>query len=104
MGVRSKDPRLSGNAASASARRGRMSRAGAGCGSEGARGIELGLAAGGPERYHCPSVAAKLGPLVDRAAGALGGAIEQRTRSAIELWLQRLVAWNARIDLTAART
>jgi 16S rRNA (guanine527-N7)-methyltransferase len=81
-----------------------MSRAGAGCGCKGARGIELGLAAGGPERYHCPSVAAKLGPLVDRAAGALGAPVDARARDAIERWLERLVQWNARIDLTAART
>jgi 16S rRNA (guanine527-N7)-methyltransferase len=49
-------------------------------------------------------VAAKLGPLVDRVAGALGASLDARSRVSIELWLERLEEWNARIDLTAARS
>jgi 16S rRNA (guanine527-N7)-methyltransferase len=47
---------------------------------------------------------AKLGPLVKRAAGALGQELGDGSLAAIEAWLERLTEWNARIDLTAART
>jgi 16S rRNA (guanine527-N7)-methyltransferase len=47
---------------------------------------------------------AKLGPLVMRAAAALGRPLEPPTLEHIETWLERLVEWNARIDLTAARS
>ncbi len=57
------------------------------------------------ERYHCESMTAKLGALVSRAAEALGRApLDAPTRDAIVLWLERLEEWNARIDLTAARS
>jgi 16S rRNA (guanine527-N7)-methyltransferase len=74
------------------------------CGFEETYCIEFWLAASAPERYHCQSVAAKLGPLVDRAARELGGSIDARTLDAVERWLERLQAWNARMDLTAARS
>jgi 16S rRNA (guanine527-N7)-methyltransferase len=57
------------------------------------------------ERYHCESMTAKLGALVSRAASALGGPpLDAPTRDAMALWLERLEEWNARIDLTAARS
>lgn len=46
---------------------------------------------------------AKLGPLVSRAAAALGTPLPGATRDALVVWLERLEEWNARIDLTAAR-
>jgi 16S rRNA (guanine527-N7)-methyltransferase len=49
-------------------------------------------------------MAAKLGNLVDRAAGALGAAPGEPARAALIAWLERLREWNARIDLTAARS
>jgi 16S rRNA (guanine527-N7)-methyltransferase len=57
------------------------------------------------ERYHCESMTAKLGALVSRAAEAPGRApLDAPIRDAIVLWLERLEEWNARIDLTAARS
>ncbi len=57
------------------------------------------------ERYHCESMTAKLAALVSRAAEALGRApLDAPIRDAIVLWLERLEQWNARIDLTAARS
>jgi 16S rRNA (guanine527-N7)-methyltransferase len=47
---------------------------------------------------------AKLGPLVKRAAGGLGQELGTETLGTIEGWLERLSEWNARIDLTAARS
>jgi 16S rRNA (guanine527-N7)-methyltransferase len=47
---------------------------------------------------------AKLGPLVDRAAAALGASLDERARAHVGAWLARLEEWNARIDLTAARS
>jgi len=44
-----------------------------------------------------------LAGLVDRAAAATGVAIEAE-RADLVAWLERLQEWNARIDLTAART
>jgi len=85
-------------------RRGSKSGTKWGWGFEGERFITFWLAAGAPERYHCLSVAAKLGPMVDRAASGFGGSIDARTSSAIEAWLDRLQEWNARMDLTAARS
>jgi 16S rRNA (guanine527-N7)-methyltransferase len=86
----------------------------------------LGLAAGGSERYHWVLVAAKRVPdnaptksssgtdgalvagnwtvLVDHAARILGATVAPTARAAVETWLGRLRDWNARIDLTAART
>jgi 16S rRNA (guanine527-N7)-methyltransferase len=45
----------------------------------------------------------RLAGLVDRAAAATGVAIEAE-RADVVTWLERLQEWNARIDLTAART
>jgi 16S rRNA (guanine527-N7)-methyltransferase len=64
----------------------------------------MGLAAARSERYHCESMTAKLGPLVSRAAAALGAPLQDPTQNAIVGWLERLEEWNARIDLTAARS
>jgi 16S rRNA (guanine527-N7)-methyltransferase len=64
--------------------------------------IKFALAARAPESYHCPSVAAKLGPLVDRAASGFDAPIVGL--AAVEAWLDRLKVWNARMDLTAARS
>jgi 16S rRNA (guanine527-N7)-methyltransferase len=49
-------------------------------------------------------MAAILSPLVDRAAVALGATLEDTARAAVLTWLERLVEWNARTDLTAARS
>jgi 16S rRNA (guanine527-N7)-methyltransferase len=49
-------------------------------------------------------MAAKLGSLVVSAASALGTPLGDPARDALALWLQRLEEWNARIDLTAARS
>lgn len=49
-------------------------------------------------------MSAKLGPLVDRAAAALGVSLDARARADLGTWLALLEEWNARIDLTAART
>ncbi len=43
-------------------------------------------------------------PLVERAATELGGALSPGARTGVETWLERLQEWNARIDLTAARS
>jgi len=43
-------------------------------------------------------------PLVDRAAIELGTVLSPRVREGVEMWLERLREWNARIDLTAARS
>jgi 16S rRNA (guanine527-N7)-methyltransferase len=64
----------------------------------------MGVAAARPERYHCEWMTAKLGSLVTRAAEALGTSLRGPTHDALALWLQRLEEWNARIDLTAARS
>lgn len=64
----------------------------------------MGLAAPRSERYHCESMAAKLGPLVSQAAAALGTPLDESTQGAVVQWLERLEEWNARIDLTAARS
>jgi 16S rRNA (guanine527-N7)-methyltransferase len=47
---------------------------------------------------------AKLGPSIARAAAALGADLTDPVRDALAVWLDRLKEWNARIDLTAART
>jgi 16S rRNA (guanine527-N7)-methyltransferase len=48
---------------------------------------------------------AKLGALIARAAEALGaGDVARDALPALEAWLDLLGAWNARMDLTAART
>jgi 16S rRNA (guanine527-N7)-methyltransferase len=49
-------------------------------------------------------MAAKLGPLVAQAATALGSPVRESTQGALVHWLERLEEWNARIDLTAARS
>jgi 16S rRNA (guanine527-N7)-methyltransferase len=49
-------------------------------------------------------MAAKLMPLVDRAAIELGTVLSPRVREGVGMWLERLGEWNARIDLTAARS
>jgi 16S rRNA (guanine527-N7)-methyltransferase len=47
---------------------------------------------------------AKLGSLVTAAATALGSPLDGPTCSQVTTWLSRLKQWNARIDLTAARS
>jgi 16S rRNA (guanine527-N7)-methyltransferase len=47
---------------------------------------------------------AKLGPLVDRAVTVLGATLDGRTRRCVTAWLTLLEEWNARIDLTSARS
>jgi len=47
---------------------------------------------------------AKLGSLVRAAASSLGVALDATAAASIDAWLCRLDEWNARIDLTAART
>jgi len=47
---------------------------------------------------------AKLMPLCDRAATQLGAELSPAVRRSLETWLDRLQEWNARIDLTAARS
>ncbi|HEY5146555.1 MAG TPA: 16S rRNA (guanine(527)-N(7))-methyltransferase RsmG [Polyangiaceae bacterium] len=47
---------------------------------------------------------ARLGPSIGRAAAALGFDLTDPVREALGDWLDRLKEWNARIDLTAART
>jgi 16S rRNA (guanine527-N7)-methyltransferase len=47
---------------------------------------------------------AKLGALVARAAQALGATLDEERRAQVVTWLERLQEWNARIDLTAARS
>jgi 16S rRNA (guanine527-N7)-methyltransferase len=49
-------------------------------------------------------MAALLSPPVERAAEALGSTLGDETRAALLAWLERLVEWNARTDLTAARS
>jgi 16S rRNA (guanine527-N7)-methyltransferase len=49
-------------------------------------------------------MAAKLMPLVDRAATLLGSDLLPEVRGRVEAWLDRVLEWNARIDLTAARS
>src|SRR5580658_2169958 len=49
-------------------------------------------------------MAAKLMPLVDRAATSLGCDLSPAVRGRDETWLDRLLEWNARVDLTAARS
>jgi 16S rRNA (guanine527-N7)-methyltransferase len=50
---------------------------------------------------------AKAGTLdarIERVAAAFGATLEEAARKAVALWLGRLQQWNARIDLTAARS
>jgi 16S rRNA (guanine527-N7)-methyltransferase len=49
-------------------------------------------------------MAAKVDELVDRVSADLAAELSQPARSAILVWLDRLAEWNARIDLTAARS
>jgi 16S rRNA (guanine527-N7)-methyltransferase len=49
-------------------------------------------------------MSAKLGPLLDRALTVLGKTLHPRARADVETWLDVLRDWNARVDLTAART
>lgn len=49
-------------------------------------------------------MAAKLGSLACRAAAERGLPLDVNAAQAIEIWLDRLAEWNARIDLTAARS
>ena len=104
IGSHASTPRTPGSVRAASASRGAKS----GSGACGVRGLEadmaFGLAAGRSERYHCESMVAKLGPLVARAAAGLGAHLGAPVEDAIRVWLERLQEWNARIDLTAARS
>ncbi|HEY8039921.1 MAG TPA: RsmG family class I SAM-dependent methyltransferase [Polyangiaceae bacterium] len=45
-----------------------------------------------------------LAPLVDRATSSLGARVDAGVRANLLTWLDRLRQWNARIDLTAARS
>ena len=65
-----------------------------------------GLAVSQPESYHWRSMAAKLHELVDRVGAELSVSVtvSPRARQGIDTWLDRLQEWNARIDLTAARS
>jgi 16S rRNA (guanine527-N7)-methyltransferase len=63
-----------------------------------------GLAMSAPERYHWRSMAAKVDELVDRVSADLAVPLSQGARQGIVTWLARLAEWNARIDLTAARS
>ncbi len=47
---------------------------------------------------------AKLGALLIEAAAALGTSLDDATLANLETWLGLLEQWNARIDLTAARS
>jgi 16S rRNA (guanine527-N7)-methyltransferase len=49
-------------------------------------------------------MAANLAPLVERAARTLGYELGEPARAHVGTWLDRLVEWNARMDLTAARS
>lgn len=49
-------------------------------------------------------MAAKLAPRIVQAASTLGSSLDARAVSHVERWLERLAEWNARIDLTAARS
>jgi 16S rRNA (guanine527-N7)-methyltransferase len=52
-------------------------------------------------------MAAKAGMLdtrIERAAAALGATLDEPTQGAVALWLERLQQWNARMNLTAARS
>jgi 16S rRNA (guanine527-N7)-methyltransferase len=46
---------------------------------------------------------AKLGSLVGRAAAALGATLDTHVSANVATWLDGIEAWNARVDLTAAR-
>jgi len=62
------------------------------------------------ESYHCRAMTAntraeQLEPLVERAALAItGAALEPGVRGDLVTWLERLLEWNSRMDLTAARS
>lgn len=49
-------------------------------------------------------MAAKLATGIEQAAAALGATPDASTLAALGTWLEKLEEWNARIDLTAART
>ncbi len=49
-------------------------------------------------------MAAKLAPRITQAASVLGTPLDAQAVRRVEGWLERLVEWNARIDLTAARS
>ena len=51
-----------------------------------------------------PAKTGTLGPRIEQAATAAGATLDARTRGDIATWLELLQQWNARIDLTAART
>jgi 16S rRNA (guanine527-N7)-methyltransferase len=51
-----------------------------------------------------PAKTGTLGPRIEQAAAAFGATLDERTREDIAVWLQLLQQWNARIDLTAARS
>jgi 16S rRNA (guanine527-N7)-methyltransferase len=44
------------------------------------------------------------GPLVTKSAKAFDVKVGAKTKSAVATWLDRIAEWNARIDLTAARS
>src|SRR5262245_57629553 len=43
-------------------------------------------------------------PLISSVAGGLGGALEGEAVSRIASWLDLVATWNAKVDLTAARS
>jgi len=51
-----------------------------------------------------PAKTGTLGPRIEQVAVAFGAMLDERARAHIASWLRLLQQWNARIDLTAART
>jgi 16S rRNA (guanine527-N7)-methyltransferase len=51
-----------------------------------------------------PAKTGTLDPRIERAAAALGVTLDARTREHVATWAGLLQQWNARIDLTAARS
>jgi 16S rRNA (guanine527-N7)-methyltransferase len=49
-------------------------------------------------------MAAKLAALIEREVAALGSGLDERALVTVLTWLAHLQEWNARIDLTAARS
>ena len=63
-----------------------------------------GVPAPSPESYHWRSMGDNLVGSIGRAASSMGVTLDPAASRAACTWLERLVEWNARIDLTAARS
>jgi len=48
-------------------------------------------------------VSAEIAARIERASAALGDGVDDAVRRALGAWIDLVVAWNARVDLTAAR-